>query len=104
MKDVKEKLRLKCAEVDGYVDIHNSSKSCLGPFLAGTLNGSYKIIPKYISETDILRVVRLLDEDEFEEYCGELHEVCGRNCEVWVEVKATADQMLEALAKVWGIS
>ena len=94
-------LQKKCAKIDGYIfDIGRGWFDRNGQKL---ING----IPAYDNETDILRVVRMLDVNTHRRYCQNLlcrDELWNANpADIMIALKATAEQMLEALAKALGV-
>ena len=93
-----DKLRQKFAEIDGRY-VKKDAK-----------DGIYKVFDKktgiqttinYDNETDLLRVVRLLDDNTFDKYVTRLIlRTDGHNNNA---LKATAKQMQEALASALGV-
>lgn len=99
---MKEKLRLKCAEVDGFkigdsITFPQYFYKGIAIYTVREDDGN-PTLPYYDNETDILRVVRLLDEVEYLAYTLLLTEEFGVDA-----FRVTADKQMEALAKVWGI-
>ena len=109
-KDMKEmKLIEALAKIEGYVFEELRQGGVRYPYqLNGKGKNSY---PTYDNETDILRVVRLLDGEQGECF---VHELSGLvdGClryhnydadEVWLMLKAPAEQMKQALGKALGV-
>ena len=93
--------RQKCAEIDGYTDIYIDDDGILGGYKNSKLVP--KQLPLYDNETDILRVVRTLKDQQSRNYTAVLRKLVGLNDGVLLDLDqhrlscATADQMAEAL-------